>query len=295
MFVSLAEWAAKQVSSDLPMSQERAWKPNLLVPVEDPGELRGTFRLIHNITYPKGSVKLAGLALGTEDDIRLSNRLPIMSRAFREDGVFASWTIIEGEQFGSALLAGMQALSGSFFRPNIVFLTMPSAENRKRIEALQQVIQRARQHRLGIALLAPHAKARFGRKQTINVWIRERSPDWSLSMRLGNLDLALLMGYKLKRNWRGEMRLLSAVEAEDQIEPAEEFLNNVAELARFPDAEVHVLNTSFKQSLVDAPLSDVNIFGLSREPDFAFLRETVDLSRTTCIFVRDSGEENVLA
>lgn len=61
LFTALAEWAAKRAK----LSQgttERAWKPNILVPVEDPRRLRGAFDLIRDLAYPMGSVKLLGIA-----------------------------------------------------------------------------------------------------------------------------------------------------------------------------------------------------------------------------------------
>ncbi|MEL6715002.1 MAG: amino acid permease, partial [Planctomycetota bacterium] len=60
LFVAVAEWAAKRVG-DMPSRQERAWKPNLLVPVEDVAVLRGTFEVVLDVARPRGSVKLVGL------------------------------------------------------------------------------------------------------------------------------------------------------------------------------------------------------------------------------------------
>ncbi len=37
------------------------------------------------------------------------------------------------------------------------------------------------------------------------------------------------------------------------------------------------------------------IFGLPDELDFGFAREVLRLFESSCLFVRDSGEENVLA
>jgi uncharacterized membrane protein len=53
LFVALAEWAAKS-SSGLPTENERAWKPNMLLPFQDPREVRGTFGLVRDIAHPRG-------------------------------------------------------------------------------------------------------------------------------------------------------------------------------------------------------------------------------------------------
>lgn len=118
----MAEWAAKRVS-DLPTLQERAWKPNLLVPAESSSQLRGAYRFIHDITYPKGSVKIVGLTT-LSPKRSLEPRLNRLTQSFREDGVFSSWTIIEAQKYAQGFMAGMQAMGGVFLKPNIVFLQM---------------------------------------------------------------------------------------------------------------------------------------------------------------------------
>lgn len=293
LFVSLAEWAAKRVT-DLPSMQERAWKPNLLVPVEDPGEVRGTFRFIHNITYPKGSVKLVGLADGREAE-DLATRLPLLTQAFREEGVFSTWALINSDSFGTGVLASMEALSGAFFRPNVVLLNLPLEDDDERETEMLHIIDKARRNRMGILLFADHPRARLGRKQVINVWVRDQSPRWRLSMQLGNIDLALLTAYKLKRNWKSHLNLITAVRQAEHVEKAQEYLSNLVELARIPDARVDVHHGSFDDALVAAPQADLNVFGLPDEPSFEFMRRMVTQTGSACIFVRDSGEENILA
>lgn len=68
LFVSLAEWAAKRVSI-LPENNERAWKANILVPVRSSRELRGSFSLIKNLVYPRGSVSLIGISDTEEEEL----------------------------------------------------------------------------------------------------------------------------------------------------------------------------------------------------------------------------------
>ena len=62
LFVTTAEWAAKKVAL-LPQQQERAWKPNILVPVEDPRTVRGSFQLLHDIV---DAVTTGGREVGDE-------------------------------------------------------------------------------------------------------------------------------------------------------------------------------------------------------------------------------------
>jgi len=88
LFGALAEWGARKAVSTAG-SSERTWQPNLLVPVESPYELRGSFRFIYSLARPKGSIKILGMTTGGEGD-RLRARLPYLTSTFRRQGIFAS-------------------------------------------------------------------------------------------------------------------------------------------------------------------------------------------------------------
>ncbi len=45
----------------------------------------------------------------------------------------------------------------------------------------------------------------------------------------------------------------------------------------------------------DAPRADVSIFGLPDTPNFNYMREVTELSNSSCLFVRDSGQESAIA
>lgn len=292
LFVTAAEWAAKKVAV-LPQQQERAWKPNILVPVEDPRSVRGSFLLLHDMAYPKGSVKLMGL--GTErSDPRLADGVLALNAAFRDRGVFSSCTVLEKPGgFSHGLINGMQALRGAFFKPNIVFLELPDDD--ERLGEYTHIQEEARGERIGVMIHAPHPKSGLGERRTINLWIRDRTPDWRIRMSFGNLDLPLLMGYKLLRNWNASMRLITVMERPEATEDARQFLQALLTLGRIPRTEVLVINEPFGEYLSQAPQADVSIFGLGPGPDFGFMRRMVTETRSTCLFVRDSGRESALA
>jgi solute carrier family 12 sodium/potassium/chloride transporter 2 len=292
LFVSVAEWAAKQ-AAELPPMQERAWKPNLLVPVEDTRDLQGSFLVLQDLAAPRGSVKLMGLDTPDADD-RLEAGVYRLSNAFREQGVFTSRSVVESPAgFASGLVAGMQALRGAFFKPNILFLNLPDAAERE--EGFQRILEEAVREEIGVVVHAPHPQSALGQRRMVNVWIRDRSPDWRLSMDMGNLDLPLLLGYKLLRAWRGRMRLISVVGEDADVENARRFLEAVLDLGRIPDTQVRVLAGTFDDYVPQAPRADINIFGLGRTVEFAFMRRMVDETRSTCLFTRDSGRESALA
>ncbi len=295
LFVSLAEWAAKKVA-DLPTAQERAWRPNLLIPVEYPSDIRGTFNFVRDITNPKGSVKLVGLASKIANNIELmDNTLPKLAQDFREEGIYSSATIIDADEYGKGVLSAMQSLSGAFFRPNVLFLSLPLRPDEEREAELKMIISRAKESRLGVLLFAEHSRARLGRRHNINIWSRDQSPNWHLSMELGNLDLAILVSYQINRDWHGKIKMVSAIRDAENLRSAREYLKNLITLARIPDAESLVIHSEFEELVQNTPQADLNVFGLPEEIDFEFVRQMVEKTRSTCVFVRDSGDENALA
>jgi len=293
LFVSVAEWAAKRVS-ELPQSQERAWKPNLLVPVEWPAELRGLFQFLFDLTYPRGSIKLIGL-LCSEQSHHLELRLPELAQDFRDRGVYTTYTLIGDDTYGHALKTSIQALRSTFFRPNILFLLLPEPRDDVREKELIEVICKAREQDLGILLLAEHPKAQFGRRELINVWVRDQSPNWQLSMQLGNIDLALLSAYMIRQNWHGHLRLTTVVREEEQVRAAEVYLRNLIDLARLTHTDYRVEVGDFAEYVIESPAADLQIFGFPEKIDLDFVRRMVKETRSTCLFVRDSGAENVFA
>lgn len=290
LFVSLAEWAAKRVSL-LPSENERAWKANLLVPVRSSRELRGTFSLIRNLVYPKGSIKLIGVS-GNQSSSKLREDLTNLTAAFRQENVYTRWSVLDSSNFKEAIIDSLQTLQGTFFKPNILFLRLPLTSEYDR--DIHKIINEATANNMGVQLFVEDPVAKLGRSATVNVWIREQSPHWDLSMDLGNIDLALLSGYKLSKNWNASLRVITVVE-EPEVENAYQYLENLLELSRLKNAIPHVEIGSFEEALKNAPQADVDFFGLAKDPDFEQYRLFVDITSSACVFVADSGNENIMA
>jgi solute carrier family 12 (sodium/potassium/chloride transporter), member 2 len=195
LFVSLAEWAAKRVSL-LPENNERAWKANLLVPVRTSRELRGSFGLIRNLVYPKGSIKLIGVADKMSTD-ELRDSLFTLASSFSRENVYTRWSVIDSNNYKEAVLNSLQTLQGTFFKPNILFLRL-SATTEKDAETYS-IINEAQFYNMGLLLFVEDPVAQLGRRASINVWIREKSPEWDLSMDLGNV---LILHFSLLSNSR---------------------------------------------------------------------------------------------
>lgn len=290
LFVAVAEWAAKQVSS-MPASQERAWKPSLLVPVQDTTALLGSYRFLKALAYPRGSVRVLGIhPVGSEEQIKDISE-PV--EGFNRDGIFSRVAVIEAEEFTRGLRIGMEVLHSVFFRPNALFMPVsPDTDE----EVLQAILDSAAANEVGAILYARNPLTSLGREQIINVWIREQSPAWEIGLRLTNLDLALLLAYQIRRNWNGQINLITVVADEAEQVNGQTFLRELTNLGRMPRGTQSIVEVgSLEGYLPLAPRADLNIFGLQDRVDLAFIQQMVAATHASCIFVRDSGQESALA
>lgn len=288
LFVALAEWAANKVSS-LPISRERTWKANLLVPVETENEVARLFYFIKNIAYPKGFIKIIGLT-GKETEEELTRELDDASEKLKDEDVFTSWTVITAAAFGENLKAGIETFGGTFFKPNIILLTMP--KNAMREAEVKEILTICRKNKIGVLLLNEHENRSFGSKDSINIWFKGLGPKWSLNEGLSNHDLALLIAYKFKLNWQADLRLIGKVQEEKKKDDVLEFLSLVSERARIPNVDsIAVTDEEYDQ----VPQADLNIFPLPENIDFDELRVYNKKFNSSCLFTLDSKEENALA
>ncbi len=292
LFTSFAEWAAKH-TADTAHQEERSWKPNLLIPVTDGSAVQGSFSLIKDIAYPKGGAVLMGVANGNHR--HLEEKLKYVSTSFKKDNVFSSVAIMRTDSFADGVNYGNQALVASFFKPNIVFLNM--LERKQSVADFPRVIHEAERLELGVILYSQHPLAMLGQRQNINVWIKSQGPDWKIQEQANkqSSDLALLIAYKLKVNWDAHIRLITVIEDESERVKAMAYLRAIIDLARLPIETPMVLDGRFNDQLENAPLADVNIFGLSPGQEVEFYKEMASKVDTTCLFVLDSGHENIFA
>lgn len=291
LFVSFAEWAAKHTWGMKSM-QQRAWKPNLMVPVRDINGAKDNFQFLRNIARPKGSIKLLGIESFKEES-KLVNELSSLSESFRTKGVFSSWTVINTSEFAKGVNYGNQALKGAFFRPNIVFLNLQSHDDYN--NEIIPVLKESMRLELGILLFSAHPTARLGQRNIINVWVSEREHNWNLSFDIGNLDLSTLIAYKLKMNWNAQIRLITVIHNPEEKEKATKFLKSLIRLARLPNTMIEVYVGEFKSIISEAPVADINIFGMDANIKKEFIEEMTHKTNSSCLFVKDSGHESILA
>lgn len=114
-------------------------------------------------------------------------------------------------------------------------------------------------------------------------------------MDIGNLDLGILLSYKLQMNWRGQLNMITVLDDGSQLEAAQAYLENLTQVARLPGAKQYVLEGDFYEVIPTAPQGDINIFGLPLEVDYSVLERLRKASRSACAFVQDAGTESALA
>ncbi len=288
MFVAIARWASERAVASR-QSAERGWRPRVLAPVRDTRQLRAAAAFLRDVTYPKGAIKMVGVR--DQNGQTLADALTTVSRQLRSEQISTTWSIVEDESFEQGFLASMRATGNGLVRSNIVFLAFPITPQEE--EHALRVLHEAAAQELGVLMTSTAHAGRLGGRGVVNLWIREQGPLWEVSTDLQHSHLAILMAYKLRANWGGDLNLVTAVSDADQLQDAEQYLHGLADLARLPGPPgVHVLNTDFVDALATAPFADVSIFALSPDVDFDVLRTVIDAADTPCVFVRDSGAES---
>jgi hypothetical protein len=141
-----------------------------------------------------------------------------------------------------------------------------------------------------------HTTALLGERNTINVWVSDRKGNWEFGgLDIGNLDLSILVAYKLKMNWEARIRLITVVDSPEEEIKAKKFLKTLTQLARLPQTLTEVYIGSFGTFVTKAPPADLNIFGMQDTLPYDFIKDMSQKTNSSCLFVRDSGHESILA
>ena len=293
IFSAVAEWAAAK-ATEFEEVNPRAWKPNFLVPVQDTAELRGDFQLLHELARPEGTIKLLGVATA-DNVVDLSRRMDALSRQFRRKRVFTTQSVLDSTDMVTGVIAGLQALKSAFFRPNILFMDLGPEETDEELRDLHRATRRGG---VGLALMAQHPRAGLGRRAVVHLWFPADLVRLPVSEGLteGRMHLALLLSLRLYRAWSAELRIFALTDSPDEQKQADVWLRDLRDLARLPgEVELRVMVGNLEQCVAEAPQSDLDILGLPDDADPASLRHTVQLTRSACLFLTDSGKESALA
>ncbi len=288
LFIFIAEQAAR-ISSQLPY-HPKIWKPNLLVPVEDPRDWYGMVDFVRAIIYPRGRGIFFNIfdnspgSVGGERRQKVSEELVSLVEPLKEEGVFVSAFSAEASGFLQGATTVAQTLMGMPLPPNVLFVRL--GVNSDKDMQIEEFIRRAESLGLGIIVFRLHPKLAFGQRQVINLWIRKGSP---------NMHLAVLIGLQLARNWDGRLRLIQVIGGEKEKSEALAYLVRLKKLMRLDrETETMVFSGDFMQSIQDAPAADINIFGIPEEQGSSFMRDISDKANTSVIFLRESRQENAI-
>ncbi|MFQ6673791.1 MAG: hypothetical protein ACE5GH_03265, partial [Fidelibacterota bacterium] len=307
IFTAIAEWAVRMASL-MPYSA-KTWKPNLMVPVEDPQVWKRRMEFVRDIVFPRGSVRVFSVRIlshgvrGKINDMvnvifgkmeRADEAAPVketeddlgkLVQPLKDEGILAASTVIEANHFLEGVSIVTQALRDMPLPPNVMFLSM--SDDPQKNERLEQLISIAIHERLGLIVLKPQKEKGFGKEKTANLWLRGGSP---------NRNLTLLTALQLERNWNGHLRLIRVVEDPARIQKARIGLRQIVRRGRLPlDVEQLVLEGDFLDLLANSPEADLNMFGMSSTLSVENMRTLADTCDTACLFIRDSGEESALA
>ncbi|MBL7092697.1 Na-K-Cl cotransporter [candidate division KSB1 bacterium] len=281
LFLVIAERASR-LSAKFPRHQI-TWKPDLLLPVENPELWAGPLLLIRNITYPSGSI--FGFTVKNENVEQTQSALKELLTPIEEQGIIVNSVVLEDNDFLHGAKLVIQTLKGGTFRPNVLFLTI--GENKLKDDTIEQLVVQADRYELGTIILRQHPRMAYGMQKNVNLWLRDKSPNW---------HLAMLITLQLQLNWEGKINLVTVADDKKDERRLHNFLQNLSDQARLPSmTDFYVLTGSFKETIKEAPHGDINIFGLAQDKlPFDFIRGVSELTRSSCIFVKDSGQESAL-
>ena len=292
IFGAFSEWAATHVA-ELGERHPRAWKPRLLVPTRDDATVRGYFRLLMHLAAPDGSVRLLKLYEPGEDPRPTEDRL----RALTEHG--AEGVAMTCGSYQSSSLTGLasaaRAFASSVWSPNTLLLSLPRED--ETAEEVFAAIEEGKRERIGTVLISFIDQGTTGQERSINLWIPPPAEPTKVEAHLDatRLHLAVLLAYRLEEAWGGNLNLVSVVENEAEAEAAEQFLKQVLDATRLPlGTRVVVGKGELRDYLGEAPLADLDIFGVPREPTRAWLAQMTAATRSSCLFVVDSGDESAV-
>ncbi|MFH0877586.1 MAG: hypothetical protein V1863_05115, partial [Candidatus Omnitrophota bacterium] len=287
LFVFMAEQATK-IAEKFPY-HPKIWKPNLLIPVEDPRNWAGMMEFIRTIAYPRGRAEFFTIVDRASEDGKnpREETLKLLSEVtapLKEEGLFVSTLAVESNTFLESATALTQTLASLALAPNVLFIKL--GFDAQKDPALTEYLARIATLNLGIVVFRLHPKAMFGQKQTINLWVRRGSP---------NIHLAILVSLQLESNWEGKLRLIHvAAGGSEQLE-AQRYLEKLKRVMRLPaESEAVVLVGSFDEALAQAPLADINIFGLPQKYVFVWMRNVSNKISTSALFLKDSEQESAV-
>lgn len=312
-FNMLGEWAIKK-THQYP-SGKKNWKPNFLIPIDEPSSAQEKIDFIHDLVSSNGSVRLFTVFINKDVDatytskskrplsflrdlirdnegkdekvkeaLLLEEALADLVDPFDKKHIFATYQLVESSDLYDSFNVTTQIMKGMPFPPNILFMTM--SENETKDEQLKRFIRIGINNRLGILILFIHPDNRFGEKKKIDVWLRHGSP---------NIHLIILISNILAKAWGARIRLISVLDSEDDRSICDLFLNKIMEAGRMIRSTEKLIQVGGFMDILKSSEADLNIFGsITNEVDLDPIRSVTSITKSSCIFLKDSGSESAM-
>jgi hypothetical protein len=293
LFTALAEWATKKTNNLRQEKEVRSWRPDLLMPVTMPKELRSSFKLIHSIIYPKGSIKL--LALRNEDQKEqqnLENFLKNAVKKFEESELSVSYTTIDNTDFNTTVNVSMQSLNAAFFKPNIIFVSIDSSTSN--LAYYNKLILDTKRNNFGLIVYIPFSTASMAIEKSINLWMTNIPADWKETFSVKNNDLSTLISLLIRKNWKGTIDV-HILNNNPKLEFSKTDIEDMHTMVRFPkNTTINVTQGDLLKNVDKERSADINIFNIEEGMSVEEMVKIVNQSRISAIFCADSDFENVL-
>ncbi|WP_339896460.1 amino acid permease [uncultured Algibacter sp.] len=293
LFTALAEWATKKSSNLSPQKEVRSWRPDLLIPMTMPKEIRSSYKLIHSIIHPNGSIKILSLLHeNPEEQKNIELFLKNASQKYKESGISVSYAFVENRELNTTINISMQSLNAAFFKPNIIFVSVDTGN--ANLDFYDKLITDVRKNNFGMIMYIPYATASLAIEKNINLWLTNVPANWKETFNIGHNDLSTLLSLLICKNWKGE---IDAIIVDDN--PNQKFsetdIEDIKTMVRFPKkTNISVKTGDLLGNVKKYRNADVNIFSVDADMSTADMIIIVNESRISGIFCVDSNLENVL-
>jgi len=293
LFTALAEWATKKSSNLSPQKEVRSWRPDLLMPMIMPKEIRSSYKLIHSIVYPKGSLKILSVKNeNLEEQKNIEIFLKNATQKFKESHISVSYAFVDNTEFNTTISISMQSLNAAFFKPNVVFVSIDPAS--VKTEDYDKLLADAKKNNFGVIIYIPFSTASLAIENNINLWLTDIPGDWKAAFNIGNNDLATLLSLLICKNWKGSIDVYIIV-SDDLSAFSEKDIDDFRTMIRFPsNTTINVKQGTLIDNARKYRNTDVNIFGIEPDMSVSEMIAIVNESRISSIFCADSPYENVL-
>lgn len=293
LFTALAEWATKKSSNLSPQKEVRSWRPDLLIPMTMPKEIRGSYKLIHSIVHPNGSIKILPLYHDNpEEQKNVELFLQNASQKYKESGISVSYAFVENRELNTTINISMQSLNAAFFKPNIIFVSLDTGD--VKMEFYDKLISDVKKNNFGMIIYIPFSTASLAIEKNINLWLTKVPLNWKETFNIGNNDLSTLLSLLICKNWKGEIDAL-IVDNNPTSKFSKKDIEDIKTMIRFPSkTTISVKQGDLLENVKKYRNADVNIFSVDDDMSTADMINIVNESRISGIFCVDSNLENVL-